>query len=448
MRESFHVLDYLAKQTVPRDRYEILWIEYYSRKASELQGKVDQWVLLEMPEDVYYHKHLMYNVGFAASRGRIVVICDSDVMVKPTFIQSIVEKFESEKNIFLHLDEVRNNSRRFHPFNYPSFEEFLSVGCINWRNGTTAGLKDTKDPLHLRNYGACFCALREDIVTIGGSDEHIDYLGHICGPYDLTFRLLNAGKKEVWHESEFLYHTWHPVTDGVRNYIGPSDKRGMSTTALRTRRTGRIFPLVENPAIRVLRKAKDPVSYVDVQELVIPELDISHWRTARPALLPKRHPRKNKSAFSVRFFLVRLKLLLILSQVFWKQLCSKAEGRSAFPVMKKNILEKLKLVFLFSIRMWKNNLYALGSCEEAVQKLAEDGTQELAIYGQGKAVEILKALLSMTPVHLNGIYDEHSKSNLKGYPGKVVIASFAHVTKQFTTLRELGIINDHIVRIQ
>jgi len=32
-RESLHSLDYLANQTIPREQYEIIWIEYYSRVA-------------------------------------------------------------------------------------------------------------------------------------------------------------------------------------------------------------------------------------------------------------------------------------------------------------------------------------------------------------------------------------------------------------------------------
>jgi hypothetical protein len=72
----------------------------------------------------------------------------------------------------------------------------------------------------------------------------------------LTFRLVNNGLREVWHDSVFLYHTWHPGSDGVANYIGPSDGRHMSTTALATRETGRVMPLVENAPVRALREGR------------------------------------------------------------------------------------------------------------------------------------------------------------------------------------------------
>ena len=77
--------------------------------------------------------------------------------------------------------------------------------------------------LHTRNYGSCMAALKEDLLKIGGADEHFDYLGYICGPHDMTYRLINAGVREVWHPSEFTYHTWHPNQGGSADHEGPHD---------------------------------------------------------------------------------------------------------------------------------------------------------------------------------------------------------------------------------
>jgi hypothetical protein len=134
------------------------------------------------------------------------VICDSDAMVKPGFIRAITEAFERDPHVVLHLDQFRNNRRDFYPFNYPSFEAVEGEGCINNAGGRTAGILDHRDPIHSRNYGACMCARRSDLVGIGGADEHVDFVGHICGPYDMTFRLVNHGRRELWHPTEFMYH--------------------------------------------------------------------------------------------------------------------------------------------------------------------------------------------------------------------------------------------------
>jgi len=268
-RESFHMLDYLANQTLPRESYEIIWIEYYSTVSPEIKDliekykaeakipPIDKWVVMNMPKELYYHKHLMYNVGIALAKGEIITICDSDAMVKPSFLETMVQEFEKDPHLVLHMDEVRNNDKKFHPFNYPDFEVVEGPGAINFKNGTTTGLVDTVDPLHTLNYGACMCAKRSDIIAIGGADEHINFLGHVCGPYDITFRLVNYGKREYWHPKELLYHVWHPGQAGDGNFVGPHDGKHMSSTALEARDLGRIKPLVENEAIRSLRIHED-----------------------------------------------------------------------------------------------------------------------------------------------------------------------------------------------
>jgi hypothetical protein len=259
VRESFHLLHYLARQTVPREQFEVIVVEYYDREAAALAAfrhMVDTWVLLEMPPECYYHKHLMYNVGIALARGEVVLFCDSDAMVRASFVESIVTAFAAQPRIVLHLDQFRNVRQDLYPFTYPSFETVLGPGCINNAGGRPRGLAETVDPLHNRNYGACMAARRDDLIAIGGADEHLDYLGHICGPYEMTFRLTNHGLLEVWHPAEFLYHTWHPGQAGDGNYLGPHDGRHMSTTALEARTSGRTRPLVENPAIGMMRSAQ------------------------------------------------------------------------------------------------------------------------------------------------------------------------------------------------
>ena len=100
-------------------------------------------------------------------------------------------------------------------------------------------------------------ARRNDLIEIGGADEHADYLGHVCGPYDMTFRLRNFGRKEIWHQKEFLYHTWHPGESGDLNFVGPHDGKLLSSTALKVLRSGNILPLVQNQVIKVLRLGYD-----------------------------------------------------------------------------------------------------------------------------------------------------------------------------------------------
>ena len=282
VRESFHLLHYLRRQNVERDIFEVIIVEYYARVSDAIRpylDQVDTWVVLEMPESCYYHKHLMYNAGITLSRGEICVICDSDAMVKEGFIRAIIDQYNQDPRIVLHFDQFRNMRRDFYPFNYPSFEEVLGDGCNNNVGGMTKGILDNEDAIHTRNYGACMCARREDLIAIGGADEHIHYLGHICGPYDMTFRLINMGRREIWHPAEFLYHTWHPGQAGVGNHLGPHDGRHMSTTALAVLVNGRVQPLVENNAIAALRTKKN-IDAVQLHKLILRDEDRRLWDRA------------------------------------------------------------------------------------------------------------------------------------------------------------------------
>jgi len=257
VRESFHVLKYLNEQTLPRSEYQIVWVEFYDRPAPR-QFRIDQHVAMKRGSVEHYHKHQAYNAGLLASQGQIAVICDSDAMVKPTFLASIVDIMSPPHNpkMVLHLDEVRSQNQKFYPFRYPTFEQ-IQAPPSNWDKNTTRGMNATSDLIHARNYGACMAAYRNDLFRIGGADEHEDYRGHICGPYEMTFRLRNAGFSEVWHPTEFLYHAWHPGQDGKAANVkkGPHDGRMMSRRALDLLESHRVMPWVENPRIRLCRRS-------------------------------------------------------------------------------------------------------------------------------------------------------------------------------------------------
>lgn len=467
-RHNFHTIDYLNSQTVPRHHYEIIWIEYYNRRSSEIavglkkceelkkSPIVDQWIVMDMPSNMYYHKHLMYNVGIVTSKGKIIVICDSDAIVKPTFIESIIKAFEDNPDIVLHMDEVRNMDKRFYPFNYPSIDEITGKGCINWVNGKTAGILEKKDLIHVRNYGACMCALREDLISIGGADEHIDYLGHICGPYDMTFRLINNGKKEVWHEEEFLYHVWHPGTDGKGNYLGPRDSMNMSTTAISVFKNNRIMPLVENDAIREIRlNGENAISLEKLSTLVVSSEKIKKWR---------KTPIKN---YLFWYFMLPAKSSLLKIKLFFNivfvtiiQLRLKSKCNVGNKVMSKNLFLKVIMVFIFLKRMCKNNVYTIRTCHQTMRELRCSGAKEAIFYGAGNMTKILYLLAKEHKIEVKGIHDplltgkrflgfEIKKDDaIKDYSGKVIINYFNGINEKIKRLQSLGIQRNNMVRLQ
>ncbi|MCI0684196.1 MAG: glycosyltransferase [Gemmataceae bacterium] len=258
VRESFHSLHYLNRQTLPRDQYELIWLEFYRHQPAALRGlaarnpgTLDQWLSAGYPDDCLYHKHRLYNLGLLLAHGEHVVICDSDAIFTPNFLARIVAHFEQSPRSVLHLDQVRNVRRRFYPFCYPSIAEVLGRGVRNWRGHTTAGLLPEADMIHACNYGACMAAPRQALMDLGGADESLGYLGYICGPYEMTFRLGHHGLAEHWLRDEFLYHAWHPNASGGNvEYHGPHDGAYVALDALEARALGRVLPLVENPWIQ------------------------------------------------------------------------------------------------------------------------------------------------------------------------------------------------------
>ncbi len=285
-RESFHTLEYLSNQKTPRDRYEVIWIEYYDRQPSELtklvtnyekreglDSPIDTWIIMARPAGEVFRKHWMNNLGILHSKGRIVCFIDSDAITRPTLVDTIIKEFESNSDICLYIEEIRTADKSFYPFTYPSPKEIISSavnmtgGVPNAMRNFRSGLLGDSSLIHWRNYGACFCALREDLIRIGGWDEHDDYTGYIAGPYEMSLRMELTGMREVWSFFEPIYHVPHPGNDGIGNFSGPHDGRGVSTTAMKVIKTKRTMPLVENPEIRALRsklpkKATTPNSTV------------------------------------------------------------------------------------------------------------------------------------------------------------------------------------------
>ncbi len=470
VRESFHVLHYLNEQSVAREQYEIIWIEYYDRKAKEIDaglkecassGKhpfLDTWIKMDMPKDVYYHKHLMYNVGIAAGNGRIITFMDSDAVVSPTFIGAIINSFEKNSNQVLHMDQVRNVNRKYYPFNYPSIPEISSKGCINIVNNKPAGLFSVlpPNPSFIVNYGACMSALRDDLIAIGGADEHIDYLGHICGPYEMTFRLFNTGKKVTWHQNEFLYHTWHPGQGGDKNYIGPSDGRNVSTTALDVRRTGRILPLVENQAIKAMRLGQDNENSISLLELSVSKSESGKWavdklkaKSVNNSELTQKGS-ANRDIFSrskkfVRFWLLRTKLSYVAYKIFlrqfYKALLYILKANKESPETNRNIWHLPREVYRIRRLLLKFNDYVMWRCSKQMTELSSRGIKEVAVFGAGDIAEILDCIgkiLHVTAdahIGIGSIYDERKKGRLSGidifpveslkdYKGKVIVPLF------------------------
>lgn len=249
-RERFHTLDWLLKQDVPRQMYELIWVELYDRVIPEVLKKAD--TLITCGQKGMYHKHIAYNIGLLDSQGEIIVICDSDAIYPIDFISSIFKSFYTNNSssaqplVLMHY-QLRTS------FTYPdNLKDRDELRDDKWRWW----------PLN-PNVGACMSVRKQDAIRFGGFDEHKSFRGYLCGPYDLGWRLINAGIPEHWHATSVTpWHFAHPDPVGVNEIALTLKRMHQNTyphvdlhalTAVEAFSTGRLQPLKENRDIFKLR---------------------------------------------------------------------------------------------------------------------------------------------------------------------------------------------------
>jgi hypothetical protein len=253
-RESLHTLEWLNRQDVPRSDYELIWIDLYDRVPPEALAQAD--VVVTLNQKGLYHKHVGYNVGLLLARGDVVTICDSDAVFPRDFVRSIITSFyepgtSKRRSLVLMHDELRTSQT--YPASLADAAQLKDQERWQWWDVTP-------------NAGACMSVLRDDALRFGGFDECPSYRGYLCGPYDLGWRLVNAGLPEIWHDhSTVIWHFAHPDPIGVNGFT-PSVRRLFENsyphvdlhalTAVEHFSTGRLLPKRENPEIHVLRMSR------------------------------------------------------------------------------------------------------------------------------------------------------------------------------------------------
>jgi hypothetical protein len=262
--------------------------------------------------------------------------------------------------------------------------------------------------------------------------------------------LVNAGKKKVWHQEEFLYHTWHPGTDGKNNYLGPHDGRNMSTTALKARIIGRVMPIIENPAIKMYRLNKDNTA--PEEELMLSAMinrEIYGWE------IENLRARKKKQQATVFEYIKNINAAVTFGYILRRQVLIKINRVSSSQSPLIYIFSKFYMMPQIIRNMFKyaSNIYQ--RCSKAIQDIEERGITEIAICGTGDEARVLYKLIN-GELEVKSVFDPSSGKRLfdhnvlpmteiKNYKGTVVVTNLGTADEILGILRKVGIPPDNIM---
>jgi len=199
-RERFHALDYFADQSLPAERYEQVWVEYYHRVQSlvaERAKRVRNLRTIALGRTGTYHSSYCFNEGIRAARGELLVIPDADVAVDRDFLKTVCAEHQMNEKLVMYVhryDEPRDAHKE------PIDLDDLRKTCV------------LTNPV---NYGGCLTVRKKWLLEINGYEQHPTFgTGYHANGLDVYTRLKNYGLHVMWHPQLKLYHAWHPYPPG------------------------------------------------------------------------------------------------------------------------------------------------------------------------------------------------------------------------------------------
>ena len=264
----------------------------------------------------------------------------------------------------------------------------------------------------------------------------------------------------MWDCEEFLYHTWHPGQAGTVDYCGPHDGRHMSTTALEAIETGRVLPLVENPAIEALRNGNPPAEFESQLQLAIDPEWIHDWSATAVAALPRivAQPTisRARSAFEgrltrwqqLRLVPFVLKMLLRQYRIKYDKLRHAApspaetQGGPRRTAAVGEALRKLRGARAFLPAALEYSKYLIRTCWLHLAWVRSQGFHRIILWGDPHAASIVNRLAGLTGIATVTCRraEEMRHSDLP-----VLVAAFQNGSRLRAQLAELGVGDERIV---
>ncbi len=196
-REHFHTVDAFANQTIPKDDYEFIWVDYYNDITPELQtklGRISNAKALLVNGNGQWRLATCLNYGTRNCSGELLVIPDGDIVVTPDFLSKILEAHSRIDNLVLYIRRWDEPQQAHNP---AISVEHLDKVC-EVKNAT--------------NYGGCITLRKHVLEYVNGYEEHHLFAGASATSMELYIRLKNAGFPIMWHPTVKIYHPWHANT--------------------------------------------------------------------------------------------------------------------------------------------------------------------------------------------------------------------------------------------
>ncbi|MCD6415720.1 MAG: glycosyltransferase [Planctomycetes bacterium] len=192
-RESFHAVDYFSEQSLARDRFEIIWVDYTDRVAPEVAHRSDVRSFALGRTDEPQALGYAYNKGICEAKGEILVIPDGDVACPPDLLETVLDEHSRTEDLLLYVLRLDQPAERYRP---------------GW---DLEHLKSTCTIRHTYNFGGCTTIRRRWMLKMNGYEQLPFFAGYHYLGGDNYIRSKNLGLKIKWHPTLRVYHPWHPV---------------------------------------------------------------------------------------------------------------------------------------------------------------------------------------------------------------------------------------------
>lgn len=223
-RNFFHLIDSLAQQKYPTEKYEVIYVEQRDRQSSnnfnhqfnlqslndtvrQYKNKISVEAIFLDNIDTPYHLGIANNAGLKAAKGDIISVMDGDTLVSKNFLKNLdIEHEKGAKilNLFRHMVD--------YPLGVNNYKDWMKAHvsfskCYRASNTYKAAI-----PKNYTNKGPMISARREHWEQIEGYDEALIWstsastLGQdVCKRLEIA-----AGIESTTLPNEFCVHPWHP----------------------------------------------------------------------------------------------------------------------------------------------------------------------------------------------------------------------------------------------